>query len=140
MSGLKSIMPPEFNLTRGEAYNYYLSHKNISHETIIKNLVVNSSTPLRELSSIQADANLNEQFLSAIQVASNELTRFISLINQKNVNLRKATRDKKTIFRLSDFPALRKDWNGRSIRCNETKSPCVVHHPIIMHIIFSSFQ
>ena len=112
MSGLKSIMPPEFNLTRGEAYNYYLSHKNISHETIIKNLVVNSSTPLKELSSIQADANLNEQFLSAIQVASNELTRFINLINQKNVSLRKATRDKKTIFRLSDFPALRKDWNG----------------------------
>ena len=27
---------------------------------------------------------------------------------------------------------LRKDWNGKSIRCNETKSPCVVHHPSIM--------
>ena len=36
----------------------------------------------------------------------------IFLINQKNVSLRKATRDKKTIFCLSDFPALRKDWNG----------------------------
>ena len=27
---------------------------------------------------------------------------------------------------------LRKDWNGKSIRCNEIKSPCVVHHPEIV--------
>ena len=112
MSESKSIMPSTFILTRGEAYGFYLAYTDIPHDTIIKNIVLRPGTPLKELSSIQEDISTSEQFANAINIASTELTRFIKNVKHKGISNKRATKDRKHIFSLSDYPLLRKEWNG----------------------------
>ena len=77
MSELNSIMPPEFNLTRGEAYNYHLVHNNIPHDNVIRNIILEPNTPLKDLSAIQNDTSASDQLATAINLASTELQKFI---------------------------------------------------------------
>jgi hypothetical protein len=107
-----SIMPPEFILTRGEAYSYYLAHIHFSHDVIIKNLILNTNTPLKEPSFIQNNAPVCDQLSTAINTASTELTKFIRNVKQRCIKSTRAIKDRKPIFSLSDYPLLRKEWNG----------------------------
>ena len=106
------IMPPEFILTRGEAYKYYLAHNGLPYEEIIRHIIFKKSVPLKELCAIQNDEAASVQLATAINLASKELTRFIQGVKQKGIKTRKATNDRKAIFALSNYPLLRKDWKG----------------------------
>ena len=114
MAEFNSILPPDFALRRGEAYKCYLENTQISPNTIIKNLLFSSdtNTPFKDLNAIEHNESLSESLSTAISIASTELTKYIKYVNERCIKNRRAIKDRRVIFSLSDYPLLRKDWNG----------------------------
>ena len=102
MTQLNSILPPDFILTRGEAYKCYLSNPQISTEKLIKSIFFSSpNSPFKDCSTIENNETLSELLNSAIKNASTELTTFITKVKARTIKDRKAIKDRKIIFSIS---------------------------------------
>ena len=114
MAHFNSILPPEFTLSRGQAYKCYLSNTQMPIDETIKKVFFSlvPKTLFKDLSTIENNSSLSEDLATAIKSASTELSKFIRYVKEKCIKERKAIKDRKLIFNLSDYPGLQKDWKG----------------------------
>ena len=114
MAHFNSILPPEFTLSRGQAYKCYLSNTQMPIDKTIKDIFFTlvPKTLFKDLSTIENNSSLSEDLARAIKSTSTELSKFIRYVKEKCIKERKAIKDRKIIFNLSDYSGLQKDWKG----------------------------